>query len=284
MRQRLGHDRRRARHHGIDQRAARDGRRERADRIEAVGQREGAVARNAPRGRLEAGEAAQRGRDAHRAAGVGADGEGGHAVGDRDRRAGGGPAGDAPGRPVPRVARRVEMGVEAEAGIGELGHVGAPDHDRTGGAQPGDGGRVGSGRRLLRHRFRCGGGDVAGKVEQILDRNGKPRERRGHDAGAAQRIARRGRRARLGVVHLEERAPPLAGGIGDAGERVLHQPGGAGAPGGEICGKRENGCHGRLRARRYGPRPNPSSRLRACGRAGPPARVRRGRGTRGGSG
>ena len=51
------------------------------------GKRHAALLRNAARGRLEAGEAAQRRRDADRAAGVGAERDGRHAVGDRRRRA-----------------------------------------------------------------------------------------------------------------------------------------------------------------------------------------------------
>ena len=74
--------RRRARQHRIEFGAARHASRERPDRVEAVRKRQAAILSNAHSGRLEAGEATQSGWDAHRAAGVGADGRHRHAIGD----------------------------------------------------------------------------------------------------------------------------------------------------------------------------------------------------------
>ncbi len=79
--------------------------------------------------RLEADEAAQRRRDPHRAAGIGADRHRGEAVRDRDRRARGRAAGNA--RAVEGIAGRAVMRIDADAGEGEFGHVGAADQHRA---------------------------------------------------------------------------------------------------------------------------------------------------------
>ena len=72
-----------------------------------------AVARDAVLRRLEPGEAAQRRRDAHRAAGIAADRDDRLPIADRHRRAGGRAAGDQAA--VVRIAGRAVMRVDADA-------------------------------------------------------------------------------------------------------------------------------------------------------------------------
>jgi hypothetical protein len=106
----------------------------RPDRIERVAQGKSALGRHALPARLEADKAAERRRNAHRAAGIAADGDVAHAVGDGDRRARRGAAGHA--RAVARIAGRAEMRIGADSGKGELGHVGLGDDHRARRAQP----------------------------------------------------------------------------------------------------------------------------------------------------
>ena len=97
---------------------------------------EDAGARDRPEARLVADDAAVGGRADHRAAGLGADGEGHVAGGDRRGRAGGRAAG--------RVARRRRVGGGGRVHEGELGGDGLAHDHRAGGAQPRDHGRVGA--------------------------------------------------------------------------------------------------------------------------------------------
>jgi len=76
------------RHHRVGLGAIDDALRQRTDGIERGTQGKGAGGRHALATRLETDDAAEGRRDAHRAAGVAADGDVGHAVADRDRRAG----------------------------------------------------------------------------------------------------------------------------------------------------------------------------------------------------
>ncbi len=105
-----------------------------------VGKRKRAVGRNALAARLEAGDAAERGRNARGAAGVAADGDFAHAVGGGDRAARGRAAGRA--RAIRRIARRAEMRIGADAGKGKLRHVGLGDDHRARLAQPPHDGRI----------------------------------------------------------------------------------------------------------------------------------------------
>ena len=63
------------------------------------------------------------------------------------------------------------MRVEPEPGEGELGHVGAADDDRACGDEALHHRRIGLGRRRVVERDAAGHGDVAGDIEQILDRD-----------------------------------------------------------------------------------------------------------------
>ena len=80
----------------------------------------------------------------HRAAGVGADRDLAHAIGGSHRRARRGAAGNA--LAVGRIARRAEMRIGANTGIGEFGHIGLGDDHRAGRAQPPYHRRVSRGR------------------------------------------------------------------------------------------------------------------------------------------
>ena len=106
------------------------------------------VGRHALPARLEADDAAERRRNAHRAAGVGADGDLAHAVGDRDRGARGRAARHA--RAVGRIAGRAEMRIGADGAekansvMLVLATITAPA-----GAQPPHDRRVGGRRRCL---------------------------------------------------------------------------------------------------------------------------------------
>ena len=132
-------------HHGIGRGAVGDALADRADGIERGAQRKRAVGRHALPARLEADQAAQRRRDAHRAAGIGADRDVAHAICNADWRAGRGAAGHAGA--VARIARRAEMRIGADAGERELGHVGLGDDHGARRAQPLHDRRVGFCRR-----------------------------------------------------------------------------------------------------------------------------------------
>ena len=122
-----------ARHHRVGERAIGDAPRHRADRVERERQRKRAVGRHPLLARLPADDAAERRGNAGRAAGVGADRDLAHAVGDRDAAAGGRAARHA--RAVERIAGRAEMRIGADAGEGELAHVGLGDDHRAGGLE-----------------------------------------------------------------------------------------------------------------------------------------------------
>ena len=140
-----------------------DAARQRPDGIERGAQGKRALGRHALAARLEAGDAAERRRDAHRTSGVAADRDLAHAVGDGDRGAGRRAAGHA--RAIAWIARRAEMrigadGAEANSVMLVLATITAPAarSRRTTGASAVAGGassarilsRPGSARR--RHR------------------------------------------------------------------------------------------------------------------------------------
>ena len=80
------------------------------------------------------------------------------------------------------------MRIDADAGKGEFGHVGAADEDRPGGAQPGDDRRVARRRRPVVERLRAGQGGFARDVEEVLDRHRQAGEGRGDIARLAQAV------------------------------------------------------------------------------------------------
>ena len=130
-------------------------------------------------------------------------------LGDRRRAARGRAAGDARRRVERRrrrVGRRAVVRVDADAGEGELRHVGAADERGAGPAQAGDGGRVGGGGRGVGEHGRAGGGGFAGDVEQVLDRDREAGERARVGAGGDRAVGRRRRRARAASKLVEMKA------------------------------------------------------------------------------
>ena len=124
--------------HGVGQHAVGDAARQWPERIERARQRKHAAhAVVAGRG-FVAGHAVARGGDADRAAGVGADGERQQPVGDNNAASRGRAARGARRPGSVRVAGRAVMRVEADARIGEFGHVQRADADQAGPSAGGD--------------------------------------------------------------------------------------------------------------------------------------------------
>ena len=223
-----GHDRERAAALG-------DAARERAEVREQ--QPAGAVGR--PRdeavGRLEADRPAERGRDAHRAAAVGAERE----LADAERERARGAAGAAPGGAVggERVARLAVELVAGRAAVAELGHVAAADGDRAGRLEACDA-RGACVRDRLHQRARAGRGEIAGLAHRVLDRE-RPAGQRAGVLAALEPLLQRTRplARRLGVDQAERVDERID--LRDARERSLH-----------ACHRREGGGHAQLRSTR----------------------------------
>ena len=169
--------------------------------------------------RLQSDAAAERARDANRAAGIGADGERDEAAADRRRRAAAGAAGNAVvapgvvGREVVRIARR--------DAARELVRIGFAEHDRAGGAQPPDGLGVGGGD-VFAKETRPVRRPQTGGVAQVFDGDRNPvqwtatatvHELFGEAIGVATRLV---------GAHGDERLHAIVGG-GDARERGVGQ-------------------------------------------------------------
>jgi hypothetical protein len=168
-----------------------------------------------------------------------------HANGHRDTPPGGRPARQATRRPVPGASRRAVMRVHAEAGEGELRHVGAAEDDEAGADQPLHGGRGGSGRLRAVQHHRAGAGGDAGLVIQVLDADRDAGIGRGRTPRGAQRVLRRRRGAGRAGMDGGEGTRALPARFGDAGQRRLGQRGGGGAPGGQGRRGLDNGLHPR---------------------------------------
>ena len=193
---------------------------ERPDRVEGEAQGKRAFGRDALPARLEADDTAQRRRYPHRAAGIAADGDLAEAVGGGDRGARRRAARHA--RAIARIARRAEMRIGADGGIGEFGHVGLGDDHRAGGAQPAhhDGVDLGR-RRLLGEDFRAGAGRLAGDIEQILDADDGAVERPLRYAVSGAGVDGIGRGARGVGIDRKAGPRPLPVRVGDAGQRLF---------------------------------------------------------------
>ena len=161
---------------------------DRSHGIERVGQRERALGRHPEFAWLESDDAAERGRNPRRAAGIGADGDLAHAVRDRDRRARRRAAGNA--RAVGRIARRAVMRIDADDGEGEFDHVGLGDDDGACGAQPSHHNRVGGSGRRIGENLGARARGFARDIEQILDADNRAVERTERDARARSCIRR----------------------------------------------------------------------------------------------
>ena len=167
--------------------------------VQRGGEGDHPVARDRAVGRLQADDAAERGRLADRAAGVGAERAGGEAAGDRRRRAAGGAAGDAAA--VPGVEDRPVGGVLVRAAHRELVHVGLAEDAGAGGVEAAHRGRR-VGRQVALEDPRAGGGRRALGGEDVLDR----------DRDAAERAV--DRLVGLGVVDLDQVGVQLVAGGG----------------------------------------------------------------------
>lgn len=195
---------------------------------------------------LESHDAAKRGRYSARAAGVGSQRPIRHLLRDGDRRAGRGAAGDAPRLPIKRIAWRAIVRVQPESGVREFRHVGTPNGDEACRAQTRNGRAVRAGWRRATQDFRARCGDIACDVEQVLDRyrDARPRTDR-HATRPKPVVIVRGGSRRLGM-YLQKGTRPLARGIGDPDQTVLHQPAARGRAGLEVAGKLSERLHSSL--------------------------------------
>ncbi len=115
------------------------------------------------------------------------------------------------------------MWVKADAGIGELGHVGAAEDDETRLLQPGDGGSVGGGGLSIFQHFRSGGGHFAREIEEVLHREWNAGKGRRRPAPLAQLVHVIGGGAGATLIEFDEGAGTLARGVGYCGERFLNK-------------------------------------------------------------
>ena len=228
-------------HDGVANRAG-----DRRGGVERRRQRHRSIGRDQPGRALEADQALQGGRDADRAAGVGAERRPCRPDGNRDRSARGGAAGDPRCRIEPGgccVGRRAMVRIDADAGEGELGHVGAADEPGAGAPQPLHHRCVLGSRRRRGQDPGAGGADLAGDVEEILDRHRQAGERariapaRDQPIGVGGRLASsreaggdegvvRCRRLRGGDRLLDEHLGGRASGedaAGSVGQVVAHR-------------------------------------------------------------
>ncbi len=171
--------------------------------VQRRAQRHDAVGRDPADGDLQAGQPAERGRQAHRAAGVGADAPRCHPCRHRDAGAAARAAGGAGGLQVPGVPGGAEVRVGAPAAIGELHRVGLADDDHPLRDQaPGDGG--GAGGEPGPVGGRAAHGDAALDVDQVLQRDRHPVERPDRVAGADRPVGALRREARIVGEHRGE--------------------------------------------------------------------------------
>ncbi len=153
----------------------------RTDLIEGGGEGDDAVAADPAIGRLEADDAAVRGRLADRAAGIGSQRGRGLAGGDAGGAGAGGSAGH--GVEVPGVLHRPVGAVFVGAAHGELVHVQLADDHRAALLQPGHGGAVVGRHEALKDLRGAGGTDPLG-AEDVLKRHGNAGQQVGLAGGA----------------------------------------------------------------------------------------------------
>lgn len=147
-----------------------------ADGVERGRQRQRALGRHQPGGALETHDPVQRGRNADRAAGVGAQADEGRPGGDRHGGPGGRTARDARRGRIARVGRRAVVRVDAHAGKGEFRHVGAARQHAARGAQSRHSHGIGLGGRRMRKHHGTRRGRLPFDVEQVLGGEGEPGE------------------------------------------------------------------------------------------------------------
>ena len=186
------------------------------------------IGRHALLARLPADETAERGRNAGRAAGVGADGDLAHAVRHRHRAARGRAAGHA--RAVERIARRAEMRIGADAGEREFAHVGLGDDHRAGRAQA----LAPPAHRLRRRRPSSASTREPARVtspatsKRSLMLTMAPSSGPSDCAGLRPRVGGVGGRARRIGIDRETGARALARRVGDAGQGLFETVAGGG--------------------------------------------------------
>ncbi len=160
-----------------------------------------------------------------------------HAIDDGHRRARGRSAGHMADAALPCALRRAVMRIDADPGIGELGHVGAADHHKTGAAQPRHHRRIGFRRSGILERPRAGSGHLSLDVEEILDRDGNARVGRRRRLHLTQPVHGFRRFDRCFRIDMNESARALARCVGDPPEARIDELAGAGAAIFEIIGE-----------------------------------------------
>ena len=138
---------------------------------------------------------------------------------------------------IPDAFRRAVVRIDADAGIGKFGHVGAADHDEAGPAQPRHDRRIGLSRRRILQRARAGAGHLPLDVVEILDRHGNAGIGRRRGVGFTQMIHRIGRGNRRIPVDVNEGPCALACRIGNPRETILDQLARGGASSIEVGGQ-----------------------------------------------
>ena len=190
-----------AREHGQRNRRVVGGARHRPNLIERGRKRDQPVARDAAVGRLQADDAAERGRLPDRAAGIGAERNGREAGGDGDSRAAAGSAGDV--IRVPRIARGSERRVFGRRSHRKLVAVGLAHHDGARRLEPSDDGGVVRRNERAEH-LRRGGGRDAARHDVVFERD-------------------RHSRKRARVLVAIDRARPLERALGGDGEKRVQR-------------------------------------------------------------
>ena len=206
--------------HGVErQREILDRAGDRPEMVEGVDEGERAGAAQPAVGRLQAEQAAQRGRHADRAVGVGAQRQRHLARRHRSARAARRAAGHA--RRVARIAARPVVGVLAGEVVGVLAHVEAADQDRAGRLELAHQRAVARGLRSIDVDLRAGARRQALDVEQVLDRERHAGQRAAMGAGIDLRRALAGARG-------QDVGEGVDGGLAglDAGQRRLDDGGG----------------------------------------------------------
>ena len=212
-------------HQVVQQGGIHYGARHRSRSVEGRAERQYPVGADPADRRLEAGQAAPRRRQPHRATGIGADRPGREPSGDRHPRAAARPAGGASNRGVPRVPRRAAVLVGAPAAHRELDRMRLADHDQPGGDQaPGE--RGGTGRPPLAPNLRAAGRNPPLDLDQILERDRYAVQRADTMSRSDRLVGRLSGEPRLLGVHLDKgmelcirRLDPRERGIDDIDRR-----------------------------------------------------------------
>jgi hypothetical protein len=115
------------------------------------------------------------------------------------------------------------MRIEADARIGEFGHVVAPNHDEALSLEARYRGRIGFSRRRIGEHHRARARDLALEVEQILDADGYAGERRHAAAGPALLVVELCLIHGGGAIERQEGPRAFAGRILDLCQRGFNQ-------------------------------------------------------------